>query len=200
MDDNRKLEIEYNPDNGNLVINISDIFDNLGEDKLEELAETYSWHSKARKELVKDVRENFAGKNYNESTYDIRKAIFLMTDFEYDFQEELAKKQIIYNMQRVVEELIKQNAELKIINYRLSVAQDLVYNHLKQIIGDDLAYKIHSLYHNVEFNGTKEDNPDKKYTHELAEKLTENVEYKKMVEEWCNTMFEIFNKESTQGE
>jgi hypothetical protein len=180
-------------DKGNLIINVFDLFNNLDEETINKMAEIYAWKDPAYRYLVTELRQEYAGKNFNDSIYNFRKAFFLQP-MEYDWES--PDRDIFNAMKQTIEELLKENAELVIDNRKHNNAKSAVYDYIRTRFpgSDDIAYNVNSVYINV-LHGN---NNDKERSYVLAREGVEKLDLDKVVQEWCDHVMELFKKHNLE--
>ena len=72
-------------DGNDLKIDLHELFSNMDQEQLEEIASAYGWHSLAYKDLIKSLKKDYAAENYNSDLYKLRKAFFLMPNESYSY-------------------------------------------------------------------------------------------------------------------
>jgi hypothetical protein len=179
--------MEIKVEDGKLSINVYDLFSNLTEEEMEDVAKTYLWHSSIYKNLVQELKENLSGPNYNDSLYQIEKAFFTMDEPSefYDWDRDHFEDRVFYTMKQAFREILKENAELHVKLYKHDCARAKVYNMISDVYGNDVAYKVNSAYVNEEFA--------KPYSYELSTQLAEKINFVELTEKWVDEMMKRFN-------
>jgi len=176
------MDIEIN--DGEIKINLYELFTHLDEDELQDLASTYSWHLPAYKELVRTLRREYASENFNPNIYNIRKSFFTMSIPE----EYYAKEDIIRSMNDTVKEIFKDNAKLNIKITRMNSGIGKMYDYIKDRYGKDVAYQAHKVYRDELYNDAQSD-------YDLLKVMVDQVAIGDVVTDWCRAMNELLNKE-----
>lgn len=173
-----KIEIS----DGKLVINIPDLFDELGEEKFLSLMEDAQWHIPAYIELKNTLRTQYATENWSQTLYDIRKAFFLLDKDEYENRWDTDNIQ--RTMRETVRSILRENAKLNAEMYQLRSAVSDVYGWLQRSIGSERAYEMWTMYLNKKSDIV---------AHENATEMVKDIPFDEMVDEWTNSMLERFN-------
>lgn len=176
-------------ENGEIRINVHELFDTMTDEEKLQLADDYALHDPIIRSIVRRLREDHGGPNYNEYVYNLRKAFILM-EFDDDILE-YKNIDIVRMMRDTVHEILRVNAELVIENRRLAGMRGSLYDRVKSIYGDDVAYKINSMIIDLHHHG--EDNT---YSFTLARKYSQPLEKEfhlnEVMEAWRKQMQEYF--------
>ena len=185
--------MEIKIENGKLVFDIYDLFSNLSEEEMEEVASHYLWHSSIYNNLVKSMKENLAAPHYNEELYILEKSFFTMPekkegyDYDSEYKRDRFEEDVLYTMRSAVREIIKENAHLKAEVYKHSQAESAVYNWILEKYGNDVAYNLNRVYGNVIYG--------KPYDYELAREMELQTDFVKLTQDWVAAMNKKFNPE-----
>lgn len=183
---------------GQITINMYEIFENMNDKEKTELANAYSIHDPMFKSIVESLRSNYAAPNYNQYIHDLRKAFLLMEVDKLGFDN----YDIINRMKQTISAILVENIELKVRNNRLSNLRPNLYAELKRTLGDDIAYKVHSTLIQCEMYGVEDT-----YAHVEAKNAVEEVikpvTLDKALREWKDQMIQYIkdiegNNESEQ--
>ena len=176
--------------NGTIKIDIGDLFSELTEDELKEVAEAYSWRDPAYKVLIKNLQTDYASHNINPDLYELRKAM-IITPYEYPWQS--MKFDIVECIRDTVHQIIKENVELKIQLRWAEQARPKLYNFVKSKFGNDVAYYVNSKMVDLEMKGGED-----KYAHTVAYdsavRSEHDAELKDLVDMWFEELYERFTR------
>ena len=187
-------------DNGDMTINIYDmleeLFRNAEPEEVEQLYHTLGWFHPAYRELIYTTRETFVGENYNSKFFKLFKDFFTLPGrWEY---HETKEKDVFYRMSQAMEAILKENAELRIENRRMSI---LDYR-MKEWFIARFAYVVHpddlDGFANEVYSKIKEllrVGEADKTTHEASKEMVERVDYKSWVLTWVNEVYKMFGEE-----
>lgn len=178
--------MECTIDQHHIKINVYDLLSNLSEDEFLQLMETAQWLQPAYIELRDSLRTEYATPTVSPELYRMRRAFFFMDKDE--IANENDEREIFVSMKQTMEAIIKENAELNVSMYNLQNAVGVVYQWLKDNIGDRQSYDMWKTYVDEEFS--KHCKPYAK-----SADLLKEIPYKDMVNEWTRSMIEKFNPE-----
>lgn len=186
------MDIEL--ENNQLRINIQDLFENMDEEKLEELAEHYLWNSSVYKNLVQSMKENLASPGFNQELYDLEKAFFTMPlekedeSYEDEYKRNHFESDVLYTMSHIVKEIIRENAKLKAEIWKYTHAHSSLYNWILDRFGNDIAYQANRIHSNTLY--------EKPHDFELSYQMEKQITISEMIEEWVKAMMKKFNPET----
>lgn len=176
-------------ENGKITINLYDLFSDMSEEELKELADVYCWQDPSYKALIKNLQTEYAGTNFNPSLYAIRKAIITLP--EEDMPHNYSKTFVVGTIADTVHSIISENVTLKIELQRMHKLRPRVYDYVKNKYGDNVAYDIHSHLIDFEMKGI-----EGKYAHAVAyedhTKHDNGPALDKLVSKWFEELYERF--------
>jgi len=176
------MEIKIN--NGKISFSIYDLFENLGEEELKEIAQAYSWYLPAYQELIRSLRNEYVSENFNSNIFDIRKKFFTL-----DIPDEWERDHdIISSMKNTMVAIFEQNAKIQVHNWKLTAAYDKVLSFISSRFGRELAADIHKMYLNEVYG--RNDKTD----YQAASEMVKNFDFEKLVTDWCEAMNEIMQE------
>jgi len=180
---------------GELVIDISELFSSLDEKTLSELGRMYGWSSEWYKAILKALRNDYGCKNYNEELYNIRQA-FLTIPFDYGYnpdddiqlEDEEVVEDVTHIMSDTIVSMLNEIQELKDTVRRHENAWSNTYNYLK----DTLHLHSATLYNITSYHANTV------YKHEDRVKIPEKIddEIRSRTEEWVRTARKYFPEDS----
>jgi hypothetical protein len=184
--------MEVKIESNQLRINIQDLFENLTEEEMDEVASHYMWNSTIYKNLVSWAKQNLAGEGYNEDLFLVEKAFFTMSpeEIENEWEGEYFTDGVFDTMKTAVREILIENAKKKVEIYKHDCARSAVYNWVKATYGDEAAWKMNSIYLEKEFG--------KPASYELAREMEHQVDFVTLTQDWVAEMIKLFNPKMEQ--
>ena len=190
--------------NGELVINVYDLLDELTREdeadpeQLEQMYQSLQWYHPVYLELIKTTRTQHVGENYNPDFFKLFKDFFTLPGdwWEGGYGEELKRNEVMRCMTYAMKSILQENAKLRSHLYLVGNLGFRLEEWLKWLLGEeeeDLAYQIRS-----KVNELLRTEKDGRNLYEIAGELANSVEYKDWVEEWCQSVYDKFDKESEE--
>lgn len=175
-------------ENGEITINVYDLFQELDEEERKNLADIYSLHDEAYKALVRSIQTDYASDNMNPGLYKLRKAMIVAN---YEYPRQTVRSNVVECIRDTVHQIIRENVELKIELQRAEKARPLLYDYIKNRYGNDLAFDVNSRFIDLELRGI-----ENKYAHNVAYedpvRQEHDTELKELVNKWFEELYGRF--------
>jgi len=166
-------------ENGNIEIDIRELFDNLTDEELDELAEIYAWKSKLWENITKIARSNWCAPNVNSDIYKLRKMFFLM-----DLEGEYETEPVLPAMQRTMKYFIEENAELEAKARKNNEIRGELFRYVANKYDADTAYDINSKFLDLEHGNRDAESIEDKPPYIQKSEMVRRIEFENFIDEW----------------
>lgn len=172
-----------------LQIDLHDLFRDLSEESLEELASIYAWESAAWKAIIQEVRSEFAARAFNSDLYYLRRAFFGMPlgeDEESLTSEE--ESQIMKIMSQTFSSLLEEVSYRVVEGDKYRRAYYSISEYIQEHFGHDAAYNFRKFV--VDLPEVDSLQVSRSVSADIS-KMTQDT-----IEEWSQTLIQIMKRAS----
>ena len=182
--------------NGEIRINLYDLFENMTDEQMEEVAQTYGWHSKQWKDIVKSLRQDHFSPNFNPDLLALFKSLFYAPQENY--WREFVGDVVIQRMSEAMRLILEENLELNKKVRNQDRTWDILYREIKRLHGEEAARDLNYLwvknYHQDEYDTAY-------FSHYPGDfDLVKNKDYKDFIKEWTRRILSYYKIEEINND